>query len=110
MRIANAGQGKRLSNGLKYVGPKTLPCNGHGPPLLVTANHDHWNCYRLSDSTADRSQKHAGKSPAPMATDYHQLGTFGFLNQPPGRLIAEDESLDVHIRVLLLPAGETLGE
>ena len=34
-----------------------------------------------------------GNSPHPSAADYQQLGTFGLLTQPPGRLIAEEQSL-----------------
>ena len=45
-----------------------------------------------------------------MASDDYQLGTFRLLTQPPGRLIAEQQSLDAHIWILLLPAGETFGE
>jgi len=45
-----------------------------------------------------------------MATDHHQLSVFGLLKQPPGRLVAEDQSLHAHIRILLLPTGETLSE
>jgi hypothetical protein len=101
--------GQAPSKWPQNMGPKTLPCSGCSPASLAAANHDHRNCGRLSDGRADRSKKHTGEPPAATATDYDKLGTFGFLNQPPGRLIAEDESLDMHIRVLFVPAGETLG-
>lgn len=53
------------------------------------ANHDHRDFSRLSNSRADRAQKHAGKSAAPTTTDHYQLSAFGLVKQPPGRLVAE---------------------
>src|ERR1700752_379708 len=108
----------------QYEEPKDLPRNDASPvlifssshsesrrePALTTANHDHWNRCRLRNSRTDRTQKHAGKPSATMATDHNQLSVFRLLKKPPGRLVAEDQWLHTHIRILLLPTGETLSE
>ena len=77
---------------------------------LTTANHDHRDPCRLSNRRADRPQKHAGKSAAPSTTNHYQLSAFRLIKQPLGRLVADKQSLDMHIGILFLPTGETFGQ
>lgn len=57
-----------------------------------------------------RTQQHAGKPPAPMAADHHQLSLLRMLEQPPSGLVAHQRSVHADIRILLLPAGEAFSE
>lgn len=78
--------------------------------LGSTAHHEHGNVGRLSHRRAHRPEPGAREAAPAPTSDHHQLSILRFTNQPASRLITDEPSLDVHIRIPLLPARQPFGE
>jgi hypothetical protein len=72
--------------------------------------NDQGTLHRMRNSGAHRAQQHAGESATTVASDHHELRVLGFLNEPVGRFVADEPSLDLQIGILFLPTGQAFGQ
>jgi hypothetical protein len=64
----------------------------------------------VDDCVANRTQQLASHATSAVAADHNQLGRFRLFDQLPTRVIENDESAHLHIRIAFLPARQIFGQ
>ena len=64
----------------------------------------------MRKSGTHRAHRDAGEPAAPVAADHHELGLLGFLDEPVGRLVADESSLNLHIGKSRLPSRQRFSQ